>query len=189
MSWRAGGLLLVTSMLVSPTAPVAAAPLDELPQHWRYEGQLLVRNGAGVRQYGLLRWDIYLAALYLPARESDPQRILDGPGPKVVHMRFLRSASREDTLKAWRVYLERNCSAPCVMPAAALQRFEALVPATQSADVQTYYFDPSGVSMDLNATPLGRVEDAAFARILLATWIGEHPTSESLKRALLGIPP
>jgi hypothetical protein len=107
----------------------------------------------------------------------------------VVHMRFLRSASQEDTLKAWRVYLERNCAAPCVMPAAALQRFEALVPATQSGDVQTYYFDPSGVSMDLNATPLGRVEDAAFARILLATWIGEHPTSESLKRALLGIPP
>lgn len=189
MKAAAGGLLLAAGLLACPAVPASAAPADELPEHWRHEGQPLVRNGAGVRQYGLLRWDIYHAALYLPARESDPQRILDAPGPKVVHMRFLRSASREDTLKAWRVYLERNCTAPCIISAAALRRFEALVPATQSGDVQTYYFDPSGVSMDLNASPLGRVEDAAFARILLATWIGEHPTSESLKRALLGISP
>lgn len=67
--------------------------------------------------------------------------------------------------------------------------FENLVPATQSGDVQTYSFDRNGVNMDLNAVRLGRVQDADFARILLATWVGGHPTRKALKRALLGVPP
>lgn len=149
-------------------------------------GQSLLRNGAGLRDYGPLRLRVYAAALYLPERLSDEQAILDHPGPKQLVMHFFRNGSVEDTRKAWQIYLEANCRADCAWPAAAVERFLALVPETRRGETQTFVWDAQGVAIFRNDTPLGRIDDPAFGRLLLATWIGEEPTTQALKRALLG---
>ena len=157
------------------------------PERLALDEQELVLNGVGLREYGILGIDVYVAALYLPARETDATRILEAQALRVVRMHLLRDVSRDDTLRAWDVYFTKNCLAPCTLPAAAISAFHELLPDTRSDDIQTYRFFPDHVAIDLNGTLLGRVRGAAFSRLLLSTWIGEAPTTEKLKAELLGI--
>ncbi|WP_419582428.1 chalcone isomerase family protein, partial [Thiolapillus sp.] len=66
------------SMLLIGLLPalVAAKTLEgvDLPEQVPVEGRNLVLNGAGIREKFF--FDIYVAALYLPARMSDAARIL-----------------------------------------------------------------------------------------------------------------
>lgn len=160
-----------------------------LPDSWSVQGRTLLLNGAGLREHGVLRLDVYAAALYLPARSGDAAAILASGEPRVLHMKFLRDVSRDDTLRAWDHYLSSNCPAPCIAPRREIEAFKALVPASVAGDTQTYIFSATGVEMLANGRPLGRVEGAAFARLLLSTWIGAAPTAPELKAALLGVPP
>lgn len=170
--------------------PLCAQAADvggiELPGRWSLGKTELVLNGAGVREYGFLGLDVYAAALYLPSVERESSAVLDAP-LKLLHMHFFRDASREDTLKAWQVYLEKNCTLPaCTIPPTALAHFNALIPATVKGETQTFVWRGARVQVLRNGQVLGEMEDAAFARLLLSTWIGAVPTTEDLKTALLG---
>ena len=169
------------------TAFAAEAGGVNFPERWQLDGQTLLLNGAGVREYGPFGIDVYAAALYLRERETQGARVLDSPLPKVVQMRFLRDVSRADTLKAWDAYFERNCVTPCVLPYEAIAAFRAFIPDARDGDTQTYRFYDGRVEIDLDGQRLGSVKGAAFARLLLSTWIGDVPTTAELKAALLGI--
>lgn len=176
---------LVTCLLC--TAPVLAAL--QFPGTYALDGQTLVRNGAGVRTYGVFNIQVYNAALYLATRETRAEVVLDAETPKVVQMQFLRSASQEDTRTAWQHYLEANCRPPCVWPEAGARQFSALLPATVQGESQTFVFRDQGLEVLRNGQPLGRVADRRLARLVLATWLGDAPTTPALKRALLGETP
>ena len=150
------------------------------------DGRTLVLNGAGLREYGWMKIDVYAAALWLPAPALDADALLSSPELKLIEVHLLRDASAETTREAWRRYLDANCVAPCVLPQAQTARFLALLPPTVRGDVQSYRFENDRVTLHRNGALIGEVEGGDFARRLLATWIGAVPTSEHLKRALLG---
>lgn len=179
--------VLALATCLGGATPVLSA--QQFPDTYALDGQALLRNGAGVRTYGVFNIQVYNAALYLPAREPHAQAVLDADTPKVVQMHFLRSASQEDTRAAWQHYLEANCRAPCVWPEAGVRQFSALLPATVQGESQTFVFRESGLEVLRNGQTLGRVADRHLARLVLATWLGDVPTTPALKRALLGGPP
>ena len=102
-------------------------------------------------------------------------------------MKMLRDASREDSAKAWDVYLVANCKSPCTMNSEARQKFLKLIPDTRAGDTQTFVFSEGELDISRNGKNLGTITDATFANIVLASWIGEVPTTENLKKQLLGI--
>ena len=171
--------------------PVGAVDLAgvKLPDQWTQDGHTLVLNGAGVREYGFFGFDVYAAGLYLPSRQRQVQAVLDAPGPKLLVLHLFHGATPEDTIKAWQPYFAGNCAAPCQLPRAQIEAFNALIPPTQKGDVQSYWFENDTVTIVHNGRMLGRVEGGGFARVLLSTWIGAVPTTQDLKRALLGGPP
>jgi Chalcone isomerase-like len=171
---------------VMSTAHAARVAGHDLPDTWKLGEQTLVLNGAGVREYSFLKIHVYVAALYLAEREANQDAILQSIKPRVLHMKMLRDVSREDSGKAWRHYLNENCKAPCVLDPSALKTFEALVPETKTNDTQTYVFANTKLEIFRNGMKLGEVPNASFANTVLSTWIGAVPTTESLKRALLG---
>src|SRR5512134_72122 len=70
-------------------------------------GPALVLNGAGVREKLFL--DIYIGALYLPAKTRDARAILSGPGPACVVMHFLyEEVGGEKITGAWTDGLAAN---------------------------------------------------------------------------------
>ena len=175
--------LLCAWPLVAAAAQVGK---ESLPDDWAVDGNKLVLNGAGPREYGFLRIKVYVAGLYLSKRDTTPGAILDSATPKVLHTRFLRDVSLKDTLSAWDYYFEQNCTGTCSLPKEQIEAFKALVPVTEAGDTQTYLFRSDGVELLRNDKSLGIVPGGDFARLLLSTWIGEVPTTPALKKALLG---
>lgn len=69
-------MLALTMLLV--TAPLRAAEVMvedvRFPAEWTLDdGQTLQLNGAGLRAYGLLRFKVYVAGLYLPTPAVTPR--------------------------------------------------------------------------------------------------------------------
>jgi Chalcone isomerase-like len=168
----------------------AAAEVDGIgmPAAENVSGARLALNGLAVRTYSLLRVRIYVAALYLAQRSSDANAILNSKQPKLLRFAFLRDVDAEAARKSWAEAFERSCSTPCQLPAEAIDRFLAAVPSVREGETSTLLFTDRGVDFLMNGRLLGRISDHEFARVILATFIGQHPTSDEVKAGLLGAP-
>jgi hypothetical protein len=159
---------------------------ESVPDQWTVDGDSLVLNGAGPREYGFLKIKVYVAALYVAKKDQTSAGVLDAKTPKVMYTRFLRDVDLKDTLAAWDYYFEQNCKGSCTLPKKEIEAFKALVPVTVAGDTQTYLFRADGIELLRNDKSLGVVQGGEFARLLLSTWIGEVPTTPALKKSLLG---
>jgi Chalcone isomerase-like len=170
------------------TAFARANPAGEtgLPEQWAHNKASLTLNGAGFREYGFFKIKVYAAGLYLVQKDSNAETILNSSQPRVIQVKTLRNVSKDDSIKAWKIYLEANCQAPCTIEPKALSSFYALIPESLAGDQQTYIFGADTLEILRNGQSLGVIEQASFARTVLATWIGQQPSTEPLKRALLG---
>ncbi|MGH8442022.1 MAG: chalcone isomerase family protein [Nevskiaceae bacterium] len=178
-------MALACALFVAPAAPAELEGV-KLPDQWTLAGRTLVLNGYGVRTYSIFRVNVYVAGLYLAAREADAERILGSAEPRVFHMQFKRAIGRDDTLTAWDYAFEKNCVGSCRLPGDRIEAFKALIPASRSGETQTYIFHADRVDILGNGKVLGTVPGADFSRLLLSTLLGPVPPTPELKRALLG---
>src|SRR5438067_5322682 len=77
-----------------------------LEDHATAAGQTLVLNGAGLRKKLFIK--VYVAGLYLPAKQSSAAAILATDGPRRQVMHFLYSVSKDQMCDAWNEGLEQN---------------------------------------------------------------------------------
>jgi len=147
----------------------------------------LVLNGTGIREKFFL--DIYIGALYLPARTADANAILSDDGPASVLMHILYSeVSKKKITDGWNDGLEAN------LPEAELQalkprleKFNSLFQTLRKGDeLRIDYIPETGTEVRINGEWRGAVEGSDFYRSLLKVWIGSHPVSNSLKQGMLG---
>jgi hypothetical protein len=179
-------LALAISLLAGSPTWATSSNETGLPPQWTYNKTSLTLNGAGFREYGFFKIKVYAAALYLTQKESNADTILNSPQPKVIQVKTLRNVSKEDAVKAWNIYLQANCQATCSLDPKALEAFTGLIPESLAGDQQTYIFANNALELRRNGQILGIVDHPSFARTVLATWIGTQPSTEALKRALLG---
>jgi Chalcone isomerase-like len=178
--------LLVSALILPSTCFAVQLGGTTLPDSWTLDGETLVLNGAGLREYSFLRVPIYAAALYFEKRETKARVLLEAHSPIVIHLKMLRDVSRADSVKGWQVYLIANCKLPCQLDSEALASFNRMIPESKKQDEQTYVFSGGNVDVYLNTVKLGTVSNKLLARTILNAWLGDEPTTESLKRALLG---
>lgn len=183
---------LLFSVLLIACQPVFAVTIEgaEIPDTLTLAdgGQALLLNGAGIRKK--LFMDIYIGALYLPAKTADSSAILGDSGPASVLMHFLYSeVSKEKIIDGWKDGLKANLD-PAVMQSLApdLERFNALFRTVQKGEViRIDYLPGSGTEVRINDELRGSVAGNEFYRALLKVWLGSSPVSKSLKNAMLGI--
>jgi hypothetical protein len=182
-------LLFLCLLMFLPVAAVQAAVVEgvELPAKIQREGEVLYLNGAGVREKFF--FDIYVAGLYLPERQSDAAAILaqDQPWRMVMHFLY-RKVSREKMLDGWEEGFAANLEPQRLERLRPeIDRFEHLFPDMRRGDRVLLDYQPGkGVTVTLDGKQLGVVGGRAFASALLAIWLGDEPVTESLKKALLG---
>src|SRR6478672_3855118 len=103
-------LLLLGRMLATPGAPLLAPPAQDtsetvtrdgvnLPRRLELEGHALVLNGAATRKKFIVK--VYVAGLYLPARESDAEKILAADEPRHLVMQFVHDVDKGKMCNAW----------------------------------------------------------------------------------------
>lgn len=149
-------------------------------------GTRLVLNGIGLRTFSMFKIGVYVAGLYLDRKTHDALAILDSPSVKVLDVHFVHDADAERVRNAWREGFETDCRLPCQLPPAEVEKFLAAVPDMHQGDVSRLVYTQDYVSIAVNGHELGRVTNPAFMRVLLATFIGDHPPTDRLKRELLG---
>lgn len=145
-------------------------------------------NGAGIRKKFFM--DIYIGALYLPARTPDVSAILSDAGPASVVMHILHdSVSKEKITSAWSDGMHANLSGEEMQSQqATLDSFNTLFRTVQKGDmIRIDYIPAKGTEVRINNEWRGVAGDNTFFRALLKVWLGSEPVSSSLKNDMLGI--
>jgi hypothetical protein len=160
-----------------------------VPDQVQLAGQGLVLNGAGVRTF--LFMDMYVAALYLPSKQTSGAAALAEKGPRRIELHVLREAPSSRFLGAFRKGMEKNNSEQVLAALAPrLNAFEQLFKGVEDvAAGSVIAFDGvpgEGLRATLNGKELGRIAGDDFYRALLSIWLGEHPVQDDLKKRLLG---
>ena len=150
----------------------------------------LVLNGAGLRKRAFFR--VYVAGLYLSEKKASSQEVLALGGAKRVSITLMRDLTARELVDALEDGIRDNSS-----PGERLAvngRVEQLaanmlaVRQGRRGDVLTVDWRPGiGTLVFLNGDVKGTaIPGEDLYQALLRVWLGEHPPSAALKKALLG---
>jgi len=190
-------LLLAGGVLVAPAPLLAGAIAQDtsqtvtrdgvsLPRHLAVDGHELLLNGTATRKKFIVK--VYVAALYLPARESDADKVLGADQARHLVMQFVHDVDKGKMCNAWNEALANNT------PDASAElkgQFETLC--SYMEDIKKgeqfafTYLPGEGTRVQVKGTPKGTIEGKAFADALFKAWIGPKPgPGEGFKKQLLG---
>lgn len=147
-------------------------------------GQTLVLNGVGLREK--FYFDIYVGALYLPAKTTSGPDVIAQDVPKRIEMTFIYSAVT--TAQLCETYDEDLQYMPD--PAGVKDRFETLksyMSDVVAGDKITYDYVPGiGTSVTVKGVNKGVIAGKDFAEALFTIYVGSHPPTGNLKKGMLG---
>jgi len=148
-------------------------------------GQTLVLNGAGIRTKFFVK--VYVAALYLEKRSSDPVAIVAADAPWKVSLTLKREADKKAILGGFKEGFENNSRADLPKLLADLDRVDAVMKDLKPGDVVEFTYLP-GAGCTVTAAGGGTVtiEGKIFAAGMLRIWLGDEPAQGGLKSELLG---
>ena len=156
----------------------------------RLGGADLVLNGVGVRRRFFV--PVYVGALYVPQRSSDPEVLLSQRGPRRMSLRFVRDVEAELFMNSLDAGMRKHYS-PEQLAAwksqwQTLSAVIANVVVARRADHVTWDYTPeTGARVMQNSVPIiPSIPGEDFYNAVLRVWLGPQPADADLKRGLLG---
>jgi hypothetical protein len=185
-------LTLLTLLLATPVSPLSIADSVQslsgvtMPETVTVNGTELVLNGMALRKKMVFK--VYVAGLYLPARNSDAAAILDADAPRQIVLHFLRGVDKGKMCDAWEESLKNNSPDAS---ADLKDKFATLCSYMDDVDKDQQmiftYLPAQGTSIEVNGAAKGTLEGKEFADALFRSWIGPKPgPGEDFKKKLLG---
>ncbi len=175
-----GLLLLAAPLLAASKAGVT------FPDTVQVGGKTLTLNGLGVRTKLII--DVYVAGLYLPAKESAAEKILESDTARRMVMHFVYSVKKKQIAEAWEEGLKANvpdASAEVKRNFASLSDWMEDIKKGQSLSLT--YVPGEGTKVAVNGKEKGTLAGKATADAILSTWIGPKPgPGGRFKRNILG---
>jgi hypothetical protein len=149
----------------------------------------LVLSGAGLRRF--LLFDVYAVGLYLPALAPSAEAAISSPGRKRVSIAMLRDVDAAQFVDALQKGLHANQDEAAMQALApSVARFESIFTSLgvvkKGARIAIDSVPDTGTVVTIDGTAREPISDPAFYPALLRNWLGEHPVSADLKKALLG---
>ena len=151
--------------------------------------QVLMLNGAGLRSKFFFK--IYVAALYLPEKQTSADAIITADEPQRIALYMLRDLGEKRFMDAFIEAIEANHSkAEMAMLHDQLKQMSDifhLVEEVHSGDLIVMDYVPgTGTQISVNGVTYGTIEGEMFHHALLKIWIGTHAVQADLKAELLG---
>ena len=149
-------------------------------------GQSLVLNGAALRKKAVFK--VYVAGLYLPARNSDADAILAADGPRELRMEFVRDVGKDKMCEAWDESLKNNTPSADAQLQAEFKELCGWMQDLKKGDVMSFTYLPgTGTTVAIAGQTKGSIAGKPFADALFKSWIGPKPgPGDGFKHALLG---
>ena len=185
---RSIGLSLSVLLLVALWAnPILAGELAgvSMSDHTKVGDQALVLNGMGLRKKAIFK--VYVAGLYLKAKQTDAARILSADDPRKLEMEFLRSVGKDSLVGAWNDCLAASSAAGSSSMKGDFSKLGSWMEDVKAEDRMVFTYDPGkGLTVKVKGKVAGEIEGKPFADTLFACWIGDSPPSADFRAGLLG---
>jgi hypothetical protein len=178
---------VATAMLVaeSRAAEVSGVKLDDKAT---VAGAPLVLNGAGLRTKLMLK--IYVVGLYLPAKTTSADAVINSKQPRLARLVMKRDLGASTVWDAFDEGIQGN-SSPAELAAikSELAQIEKLfndLGEVKEGDVIDIEFGADGgTSVKYQGQAKGTIPSANLQQALLKIWLGKNPVQSDLKAALL----
>jgi hypothetical protein len=180
-------------LLLLFSLPLHAAELEGVALEDRVlvDGQELLLNGAALRTRVIFQ--VYVAGLYLPAKASTAQSVLEAKGAKRILLVMMRDAAAQQFVDSIDAGLRANNSEVQIAAVKAqTDELMAMIRAVGQARkgmriVLDYAPSQGGTTLFVDGVAQGRpMPGEGFYQALLRIWLGEDPVQADLKEALLG---
>lgn len=185
--------LVIVSLLTAFSAAAAGLQVEgvEVPEQINVGAQKLVLNGAGLRtkrKFGI-NFKVYVGALYVTSKTQDVNSLIKGSETKVLELIFLRNLDAETLRAAWSEGFEKNCANECDAARAQFQIFNQVMTDVKAQQRMKLIFSDQDVNIEIQGEAIRtqKVSGEAIRKSLMSLFIGEHPPTPELKKALLGL--
>lgn len=182
-------VVLFMALVLSGIATAAEVAGVKLEDKITLSGTELVLNGAGIRSKAFFK--VYVGALYVSQKQTGLSGVLGLKTPRRVQMTLLRDLSADQLVDALIDGLSDNHSkAEMDAMKAQVDQLSTIMRSmkeVKTGAVVTIDFAPgTGTQVALNGASKGSIASDAFNNALMKVWLGEHPVSDALKKAMLG---
>ena len=177
-----GALLLLVLSLCTHAADLAGVHVADTAT---VGGKSLVLNGLGLREKYYI--DIYVGALYLPAKTKVASSAITEDVPKRISMSFIYSSVTKDQLaESFHEGLAYQGSKVAAVSARVDQLCGMMVD-LKSGDVVAFDYAPgTGTAVIVNGSVKGTIAGKDFMESLWTIYLGPNPPTEKLKTGMLG---
>lgn len=189
--------VVVTTGLLSPGATIVESLLQDtsqtvvrdgvtLPRRIQAGGRELHLNGTATRKKFIVK--VYVAGLYLPARETDADKILAADEPRHLVMQFVHNVDKGKMCNAWNEALANNTPDASAELKAQFETLCGYMEDIRKGEQFVFSYLPGeGTRIEVKGVTKGTIEGKPFADALFKAWIGPKPgPGEGFKKQLLG---
>jgi hypothetical protein len=187
-------LVLMALLLVSPVAMAKKVGDAEVADSITLDGQTLLLNGSGIRikKVAFISIEVYSAGLYLKAKNSDAQAIMDADAPMAIRLYITTNkATKEKLIDAWNEGFERATGGKTDAIKDEIAKFNALFK-TDPKDGDLYeiaYVPGKGITVAMNGALQGdAIAGLEFKKAVFGIWFAKNDDEylNNLKTGLLG---
>lgn len=179
--------LLTLALVLGLAQSALAAEMAgvQMENNTRIDDISLTLNGVGLRKKAIFK--VYVGGLYLPAKESDPGKILASDQPRRMVLEFVRNVGADSMSGAWTDCLGANRPDAGEALRQDFAELSGWMEDLSKGDRLIFTYRPDkGTSTSIKGKTRGELAGKEFADALFACWIGDHPPSEDFKAGLLG---
>ena len=177
--------LLISTMQVSAQQTIGGVTL---PASLKFGSTTLVLNGGGTRVK--LFMDMYVAGLYLPAKSTDGNAIVNANELSSVRLNIVSSLVTTDRMKEAIIEgFKKSTGGKTAAIQAKIDKFVnlfSLEPITKGNLFELNYSPGVGVVVAKNGKVLATIDGLDFKAALWGIWLGNDPVDKGLKEGMLG---
>jgi hypothetical protein len=180
-------LALAVALVCSSSAFAATTVGDvTLPDTLTVQQQVLQLNGAGIRSKFFM--DLYVGSLFTLTQTHDAQAVIDSESPVAIQLNITSDMiTSQKMTNAMNDGFKLATNGDTAQIAASISAFiAAFAEPIKTGDTFTLVSVPGqGVINYKNDKQLSITEGEVFRKAVLSIWLGEEPTDEDLKEAML----
>ena len=174
---------LLLSLFFATAEPAQIAGVN-IPDTASVAGKSVVLNGLGLREKYFI--DVYIGALYLPARTSNASSAINQDVHKRIVMHFIyKEVTAAQLNEVWREGFANVPNKAAQKP--NLDKLCSWMATVNSGDQIVLDYAPgTGTTVMVKGQKKGTIAGADFMKALWTVYLGPVPPTEKLKKGMLG---
>jgi hypothetical protein len=161
-----------------------------LPPKLGKDDKSCILNGAGVRNKYFM--NVYVAGLYLPAKTSKPEEIINADKPMAVRMQIISALVTQERMTSSMIEgFEKSTggkTAPIKNEIDMCVKIFKSEPVKVGDFYDVFYIPGEGVTASKNGKKIDiLIPGLQFKKYLFAIWLGKDPVDDPLKDKMLGL--